>query len=62
MHLDQAGLTVSVPTDGSAAEVRALLDAADPGRVLIASFAVRGATLDDVFLTLTGHAKETIDA
>ena len=62
VHLDQAGLTVGVPTDGSAAEVRALLDAADPGRVLIASFAVRGATLDDVFLTLTGHAKETIDA
>jgi len=62
VHLDQASLTVGVPTDGSAAEVRALLDAADPGRVLIASFAVRGATLDDVFLTLTGHAKETIDA
>ncbi len=36
------------------------LDDADPGRVLIASFAVRGATLDDVFLTLTGHMKETI--
>jgi ABC-2 type transport system ATP-binding protein len=53
-----------VPTDGcaaqgSAAEVRALLDAADPGRVLIAGFAVHGATLDDVFLTLTGHPKET---
>jgi len=32
-----------------------------PGRVLIASFAVRGASLDDVFLTLTQHdtAKET---
>ena len=59
VHLDPAGLTVGVPTDGSAAEVRALLDAADPGRVLIAGFAVRGATLDDVFLTLTGHAQET---
>jgi ABC-2 type transport system ATP-binding protein len=59
VHLDPAGLTVGVPTDGSAAEVRALLDAADPGRVLIAGFAVRGVTLDDVFLTLTGHAKET---
>jgi ABC-2 type transport system ATP-binding protein len=50
---------VGVPTDGSAAQVRALLDAADPGRVLIAGFAVRGVTLDDVFLALTGHAKET---
>ena len=59
MHLDQASLTVGVPTDGSAAQVRALLDEADPGRSLIASFAVREATLDDVFLTLTGTVKET---
>jgi ABC-2 type transport system ATP-binding protein len=59
VHLDPASLTVGVPTDGSAAQVRALLDAADPGRVLIAGFAVRGVTLDDVFLALTGHAKET---
>jgi ABC-2 type transport system ATP-binding protein len=54
VHLDQASLTVGVPTDGSAAQVRALLDEADPGRSLIASFAVREATLDDVFLNLTG--------
>ncbi|MGH3192329.1 MAG: ATP-binding cassette domain-containing protein [Streptosporangiaceae bacterium] len=60
VHLDPMSLTVGVPTDGSAAQVRALLDAADPGQVLIASFAERGATLDDVFLTLTGHAKETV--
>jgi ABC-2 type transport system ATP-binding protein len=59
VHLDQAGLTVGVPTDGSAVHVRALLDEADPGRNLIASFAVREATLDDVFLTLTGTAQET---
>jgi ABC-2 type transport system ATP-binding protein len=59
VHLDQTSLTVGVPTDGSAAQVRALLDEADPGRSLMASFAVREATLDDVFLTLTGTAKET---
>jgi ABC-2 type transport system ATP-binding protein len=59
VHLDRATLTVGVPTDGAAAEIRAQLDAADPDRSLIASFAVRGATLDDVFLTLTGHPKET---
>jgi ABC-2 type transport system ATP-binding protein len=58
VHLDPAGLTVGVATDGSAAEVRALLDETDPGRCLIADFAVRGATLDDVFLTLTGHTQE----
>jgi len=56
-HHDEAGLTLAVPTDGSAAQVRALLDAADPDRALIASFAVHGASLDDVFLTLT--QKET---
>ena len=54
VHLDPAALTVGVATDGSAAQVRALLDEADPARALIASFAVRGATLDDVFFTLTG--------
>ncbi len=54
VHLDPASLTVGAATDGSAADVRALLEAADPGRDLIASFAVREATLDDVFLTLTG--------
>jgi ABC-2 type transport system ATP-binding protein len=62
VYLDPASLTLGVPTGGRAAQVRALLDEADPGRTLIASFAVRGATLDDVFLTLTGHAKETIHA
>jgi ABC-2 type transport system ATP-binding protein len=59
VHRDPAGRIVGVATDGSAAQVRALLDAADPGRCLIAAFAVHGATLDDVFLILTGHAKET---
>ena len=59
VHLDPGGRTVGVATDGSAAQVRALLDAADPGRCLIAAFAVRDASLDDVFLALTGHATET---
>jgi ABC-2 type transport system ATP-binding protein len=61
IHRDHASLTLGVPTDGSAAEVRALLDAADPGRTRLASFAVQTASLDDVFLILTHHdtAKET---
>ena len=58
VHRDPTSLMVGVSTDGTAAQVRALLDAADPGRDLIASFAVHRATLDDVFLTLTGHTKE----
>ncbi|MGW1774740.1 ATP-binding cassette domain-containing protein [Streptomyces sp. NPDC002104] len=49
-------LGLSLPTDGSAAHVRSLLDALDPDRTAVDRFAVRGATLDDVFLTLTGAA------
>ena len=60
VHLDPAARTVGVATDGSAAQVRALLDQVDPGRDLVASFAVRGATLDDVFFTLTAPAQEVV--
>src|ERR1700677_4298378 len=42
-----------LPTDGSAAQVRALLDQVDPSRQLVQDFAVHGASLDDVFLALT---------
>jgi ABC-2 type transport system ATP-binding protein len=61
VHVDDGNLTLGVPTEGDAAEVRALLDAADPDRTLVAHFAVQTASLDDVFLTLTQHdnAKET---
>jgi ABC-2 type transport system ATP-binding protein len=58
VHTDDGDLTLGVPTEGDAAEVRAILDAADPRRDLIASFTVHGATLDDVFLTLTGSASK----
>jgi ABC-2 type transport system ATP-binding protein len=51
-------LAVSVATDGSAGHVRALLDELDPGGGTIARFTVHGATLDDVFLALTGHATQ----
>ncbi|MEU5550526.1 ATP-binding cassette domain-containing protein [Micromonospora sp. NPDC047793] len=51
---DPEWLALSVATDGSAAQVRALLDEIDPDRHGVARFAVREATLDDVFLTLTG--------
>jgi ABC-2 type transport system ATP-binding protein len=57
-HLDPAALVVGVAIDGSAIQIRALLDEADPGRSLVTSFAVRGATLDDVFFTLTGADQE----
>ena len=66
IHRDHASLTLGVPihgsaAEGSAAEIRALLDTADPGRTLVASFAVQTASLDDVFLILTHNdtVKET---
>jgi ABC-2 type transport system ATP-binding protein len=50
--------TVGVATDGSAAQVRALLDELDPARRAVDRFAVHSATLDDVFLALTGHSAD----
>ncbi|MER7829542.1 MULTISPECIES: ATP-binding cassette domain-containing protein [unclassified Streptomyces] len=47
-------LALSLPTDGTAPQVRALLDALDPSGADIARFALHTATLDDVFLALTG--------
>ena len=52
---DPGRLTIGVATDGSAAQVRALLDEVDPARRAVDRFAVHSATLDDVFLALTGH-------
>jgi ABC-2 type transport system ATP-binding protein len=52
---DRTRLQLGVPTDGSGRDVRALLDEADPDRSAIERFAVHEATLDDVFLALTGH-------
>jgi ABC-2 type transport system ATP-binding protein len=65
IQADQARLSLGVATDGSAGHIRALLDEVDPRRSAVESFAVHTATLDDVFLALTGHAataeKETAD-
>jgi ABC-2 type transport system ATP-binding protein len=55
VHRDPAALTVGVETDGSAAHVRTLLDEIDPRRLTVRTFTVHTATLDDVFLALTGR-------
>src|SRR5690349_963980 len=52
---DRDRLEISTPIDGGAAAIRALLDELDPDRTAIDRFAVHSATLDDVFLALTGH-------
>ncbi len=59
VHVEPERLLVGVPTDGSAAHVRALLDELDPTRARLAAFDLHRATLDEVFLTLTGHAATT---
>ncbi len=56
---DRARLTIGVPTDGSAAQVRSLLDEIDPQARLVSSFSVHAATLDDVFLALTGRPAQS---
>jgi ABC-2 type transport system ATP-binding protein len=56
VNSDPGHLTIGVATDGSAAQVRALLDEVDPHRRAVRTFAVRTATLDDVFLALTGRS------
>ena len=53
-HRDPLRGVLGVPTDGSAAHIRALLDECDPGRTVVSSFTVHIATLDDVFHALTG--------
>ena len=52
---DERERRLGVATDGSAAHVRALLDEVDPGGDGVERFSVHTATLDDVFLALTGH-------
>jgi ABC-2 type transport system ATP-binding protein len=52
-------LTISVATDGSSGHIRGLLDEIDPNWQLVRSFAVREASLDDVFLALTGRPAST---
>jgi ABC-2 type transport system ATP-binding protein len=52
---DPGLLTLGIACEGEGAAVRALLDELDPDRSRIADFSMRTASLDDVFLTLTGH-------
>ncbi|MFJ6483800.1 MULTISPECIES: ATP-binding cassette domain-containing protein [unclassified Streptomyces] len=54
VHRAPEELTLGLATDGTAAHVRTLLDELDPDRTDIDRFALRSATLDDVFLALTG--------
>jgi ABC-2 type transport system ATP-binding protein len=59
VHRERSTLTVGVATDGSAAHVLALLDELDPDRQRIGCFSLHTASLDDVFMALTGHQMTT---
>ena len=52
-------LALQVPSDGSVRSLRALLDHLDHEAVEVGELSVHTPDLDDVFLALTGHAKET---
>jgi ABC-2 type transport system ATP-binding protein len=58
---DRATLTLGVASDGAANEVRALLDELDPDRDKIASFSLHTASLDDVFMALTGNQRSSTE-
>jgi ABC-2 type transport system ATP-binding protein len=54
--VDEAALTLQVPTDGAVKSLRALLDRLDEHSIPVEEFSVHTPDLDDVFLALTGHA------
>jgi ABC-2 type transport system ATP-binding protein len=51
-------LALQVPSDGSVRSLRALLDQLDHDAIEVGELSVHTPDLDDVFLALTGHAKE----
>ncbi len=55
---DEESLALRVPTDGTVAALRAVLDRLDAEAVAVDSLTVHTPDLDDVFLSLTGHRTE----
>jgi ABC-2 type transport system ATP-binding protein len=54
--VDEAALTLRIPSDGGVKSLRALLDRLDEHSIDVEEFSVHTPDLDDVFLALTGHA------
>ncbi|MER7043882.1 ATP-binding cassette domain-containing protein [Streptomyces jumonjinensis] len=52
---DDEGLTLQVPSDGSVAALRLLLDRLDRASVAVGTLTVHTPDLDDVFFAVTGH-------
>ncbi len=53
---DDDGLTLQVPTDGSARSLKSLLNGLDEDSIAVDGVSVRTPDLDDVFFALTGHS------
>ncbi|MGD9893679.1 MAG: DUF4162 domain-containing protein, partial [Dehalococcoidia bacterium] len=60
VHTDRESRHVTVPVEDGAAQLAAIVRDLDAAGVRIADIALRQPTLDDVFLTLTGHGAEPI--
>ncbi|MDA0179798.1 ATP-binding cassette domain-containing protein [Solirubrobacter phytolaccae] len=52
---DDAALALDVPSDGSFASIRTVMDRLEAGRVEARALTIHTPDLDDVFLALTGH-------
>jgi ABC-2 type transport system ATP-binding protein len=59
VHSDPSRQVHGAATDGTAADIRRLLDTADPSGTAVGSFELHRATLDDVFRAITGHHART---
>jgi ABC-2 type transport system ATP-binding protein len=55
---DDAAQTLQVPSDGSVAALRALLDRLDEESLVVEELSVHTPDLDDVFLSLTGRSEQ----
>ena len=60
--VDEAALTLRIPSDGGVKSVRALLNRLDEHSIDVEEFSVHTPDLDDVFLALTGHASMEVTA
>ncbi|MGI8516112.1 MAG: ATP-binding cassette domain-containing protein [Acidimicrobiia bacterium] len=60
--VDQDSRTITAPVSGGSGELVEVLRQLDSNSVKVLEFALRRPTLDDVFLTLTGHGTENGNA
>lgn len=58
LHVDSKRRTLSVVTKGGVHQLKHVLSNLDEAGINVESVSFRSPTLDDVFLTLTGHTTE----